>query len=468
MSAIPRVFAKRPFPSAIKGETLIIIATFHRTEGIQDVAAHNEIRRAIQQIISERHLEGIRVEIEPRAIKASNRDQARQIGNQHYASLIIWGADTGVRLEVNLLSLRESPSDATEFTIWETERTQLANPSAYAHFVVRDLPGWLAYLSFFALGHIEYAHGNYERAIIMIKTALAALPVEAYVNLSQQILAETYFRLGWLYQVTDQLPLAIANYDKAIDLTPEAAVAFNNRGFAYHTQGKFVQAIADFNRAIDLDSTYASAFNNRGLAYEAQGEVALAIADYDEAIRLDHKFASAFNNRGATYSEQGNYTQAIADFDEAIKLDPSYAAPLHNRALAHHNQANLEQAAADYRRYLELSPQTPEQEAIRQLIRTIEEFIASDPSNTAPILARAAHYIKKGEHELALADFEQVIDLNPADPRGYMGRGAVYGLLGEVELALLNYRQALDLDLSSDERATIEQVISELEAQLEN
>ena len=38
----------RPFPSEQEGETLIVIATFYRTEGVVDVAAHNEIRNAIQ------------------------------------------------------------------------------------------------------------------------------------------------------------------------------------------------------------------------------------------------------------------------------------------------------------------------------------------------------------------------------------------------------------------------------------
>src|SRR5262245_3071922 len=34
-----------PFPPAARGETLIVIARFHRTEGVMDTDAHNEIRR---------------------------------------------------------------------------------------------------------------------------------------------------------------------------------------------------------------------------------------------------------------------------------------------------------------------------------------------------------------------------------------------------------------------------------------
>ena len=39
----------REFPAEREGETLIVIAQFHHTEGIADTEAHNEIRRAIEK-----------------------------------------------------------------------------------------------------------------------------------------------------------------------------------------------------------------------------------------------------------------------------------------------------------------------------------------------------------------------------------------------------------------------------------
>jgi hypothetical protein len=57
------------------------------------------------------------------------------------------GADTSVRVTVNYLNLKQPYFHAAEVQISETERTQLANPSAYARFVTSDLPGQLT-LSF--------------------------------------------------------------------------------------------------------------------------------------------------------------------------------------------------------------------------------------------------------------------------------------------------------------------------------
>ena len=48
------------------------------------------------------------------------------------------------------------------------------------------------------------------------------------------------------------------------------------------------QVIADLNKAIELDPDYARAYNNRGIAYTDQGDYARAIADLNKAIELNH------------------------------------------------------------------------------------------------------------------------------------------------------------------------------------
>ena len=57
---------------------------------------------------------------------------------------------------------------------------------------------------------------------------------------------------------------ALNAYDKAIELNPNDAPAYNNRGLAYDNLDKNDLAIADYKKAIELNPKYGAAFNNLG------------------------------------------------------------------------------------------------------------------------------------------------------------------------------------------------------------
>ena len=118
---------------------------------------------------------------------------------------------------------------------------------------------------------------------------------------------------------------AIRHYTEAIDLKPELAIAYNNRGIAYNDIGEVDRAIIDYNKAIKFNPKYAEAYNNRGIAYRRGGEVNRAIRDYNKAIEFNPAFAKAYNNRGVAYQREGEVDKAIQDFNTVIELNPELA-----------------------------------------------------------------------------------------------------------------------------------------------
>jgi tetratricopeptide (TPR) repeat protein len=96
-----------------------------------------------------------------------------------------------------------------------------------------------------------------------------------------------------------------------------------DHGGACLDKGKHDEAIADYDKAIALDPNFALAYSNRGLAYAKKGDVDRAIADYTKAIALDPNFADAYTNRGVACYMRGDKEQAIADFRKALEIDPS-------------------------------------------------------------------------------------------------------------------------------------------------
>ena len=63
------------------------------------------------------------------------------------------------------------------------------------------------------------------------------------------------------------------------------------------------RAIADYSEVIQIQPDFAGAYNNRGNAYGEKGELDRAIADYSEAIRLQPDDADAYYNRGIAYEK---------------------------------------------------------------------------------------------------------------------------------------------------------------------
>ena len=118
----------------------------------------------------------------------------------------------------------------------------------------------------------------------------------------------------------DEYGRTAAYYDKLIELDPDNADAYHERGDFYYDTDQYGKAIADYSRAIELEPGYTSAYFNRAYAYGEVGEHEKAIADYSEAIRLDPNDAQAYYNRGLDYQNKGEVSKAVSDLEKCIGL----------------------------------------------------------------------------------------------------------------------------------------------------
>src|SRR5436853_188562 len=83
------------------------------------------------------------------------------------------------------------------------------------------------------------------------------------------------------------------------------------------------QAISDLSRAIELSPNTADYYSDRGLVKLRKRDYDGAIADFTPAIELDPKAAQiAYRNRALARNLKGDADGAIADYDRAIELDP--------------------------------------------------------------------------------------------------------------------------------------------------
>ena len=105
----------------------------------------------------------------------------------------------------------------------------------------------------------------------------------------------------------------------AADPTSDAS-AFLQKGINSIQSEDYQQAIKDFDKAIELNPNLAEAYNNRGLVYGKLGNLQQAIKDFDKAIELNPKYAEAYCWRGIAYVILYNRNQATNDLRIAARL----------------------------------------------------------------------------------------------------------------------------------------------------
>ena len=86
-------------------------------------------------------------------------------------------------------------------------------------------------------------------------------------------------------------------------------------------------AIADFNQAIQINPNDARTYNNRGIAKAQLSDYHAAIDDFNQAIQINPQLAKAYYNRGNAKLQIGDKEGARADFLEARRLDPKIEFP---------------------------------------------------------------------------------------------------------------------------------------------
>ena len=112
----------------------------------------------------------------------------------------------------------------------------------------------------------------------------------------------------------------INRLDRVIELSPELAEAYVNRGIAYDELGNHAAALKDYNQAIQINVNLASAYYHRANTYNKSGDLQKAIADYSHVIQLQANDARAYGNRGSTYLSLGETDKAVRDLEKAAAL----------------------------------------------------------------------------------------------------------------------------------------------------
>ncbi|MCT0228025.1 tetratricopeptide repeat protein [Synechococcus sp. CS-1331] len=132
---------------------------------------------------------------------------------------------------------------------------------------------------------------------------------------------------------------ALPLWNQVLEVAPNDAAAWSNRGNVLLALGDPRSAIADQTKAIALDSESPDPHLNRGTAEEALGDWAAAEADYRWILErapsdTGEPRASALYNLGNVQGSLGDWQEARRCFEAASLARPGFAMARSSAALA--------------------------------------------------------------------------------------------------------------------------------------
>ena len=311
--------------------------------------------------------------------------------------------------------------------------------------ILRARPGNVDAL--YLLGEIANRSGRHDRAIELIRKAIAA----------NDKIAMFHHELGSAQRASRDLAGAEQSFVKAIELAPDdlqslaelaslqldagnAAAAEQtlrelrrrapgllaasvNLGHALMAQNRLDEATECLNEALRLDPYCVPALSNLGAICIRQKDIAAAQRLLERALEYDPLSFEARVNLAVVFQKQWKWDQALRILEEAARINPGHPEVRYNLARAHWHRGDY--AAAE--------------RALRDVVRLAPQII-----DAATDLGKILY--ETGRADEALEQMRSVLQLHPENPVAHVSLGFALEAMGEFGPAMDCYERALALD----------------------
>ncbi|XP_025023839.1 tetratricopeptide repeat protein 6 [Python bivittatus] len=166
--------------------------------------------------------------------------------------------------------------------------------------------------------------------------------------------AELLTNRGVINQFMGYLNCAMRDYQQAITVDPNYALAYFNAANIYFLNKQFSQANDYYTKALMLDSENESAFLNRAITNTLLRNFEEAKADFEKAICLSPFSAAIYFNKANLYSMLQQYEQAEEDISKALSIQPYDALMYKLRADIRGKMGLIKEAIADYKKAISI------------------------------------------------------------------------------------------------------------------
>lgn len=286
---------------------------------------------------------------------------------------------------------------------------------------------------------------------------------------------EAYVQFGDRYIASGNIPLAIANYQRALAINPELALAHERIGAVNQQQGNLMEAIASFSKAIAINPQSLDAHLGLGNSYQQMGWAEIAITHFQQALELfPERFLPEYHCQlGNSFMERGNIEQAIACYERAIstypdyvdsyraiakifirRQDPEAVRSIYERAETHnseilesrdYNALGLAWIQKFSNKIINQDPMTGDLESLNRAIACFEKAIQITPDYADAHCNIGSAFVQKGEIKNAIVAYKESIDIDPNFAQPYFNLGILLNNIGKLDEAIACFQSAIEL-----------------------
>ncbi|AFY70653.1 glycosyl transferase family 9 [Thalassoporum mexicanum PCC 7367] len=212
--------------------------------------------------------------------------------------------------------------------------------------------GYLAAAAHYYQGAIDRQPQNTDARHALGQTLQSLDRIEAAIACYQELIklqpsSLAYFYLADLQARQGLVNEAIGNYETAIQLQPDFAIAYNNLGNLLRQEGQLEPAIANLTKALELRRDLAEIHKNMGQALWQNNQLNEALSHYQQALAIKPEYDDLLS-LGSICRYRGDFDLAIAYFRQAIVIQPETVDGHENLGLVLLAQGKFEAGFVEY------------------------------------------------------------------------------------------------------------------------
>jgi len=271
-----------------------------------------------------------------------------------------------------------------------------------------------------------------------------------FVARSQNRMYFTYnggpvFNLQHTGQASAPAPSIAGGSPAPIIDVPTDAAGYARRAAAFAARREFEAAIADDTQAIQLEPQDATHFFDRGVARLQNHQPIIAMEDFGQALKLKPDMSGAMMMRGELRLVSHDDAGAKADFDAAIRVDPSLSVRVAETYARAGRYDTADAAFSDWLTTHPKDPATPGVLAARCRSRAFwgqkldgaladcDQALRAAPHISEVLASRGLVKLRLSQLDPAIADFDAAIQLQPKASWALYGRGVAELRKGEKD-----------------------------------